>query len=272
MSVFWLIGALVFGLGAAVGSFLNVLVYRTHHGKDWIKGRSSCEHCGRAIAWSENVPILSYLFLRGRCAHCGQKIDVAHPLVELLTGFLFLWWYVAGFLFFRLTSAPLQSVQPLFWLLVGSVFVVILVSDLKYLIIPRWTLITLTVATLLYRGLLLVNHELQLADFGVSLLWTLGLTGFFLSLWWITKGKGFGFGDVQLAVPLGLILGSWQRILVGVFLAFLIGAVVGGGLVIIGKKQFRQPIPFGPFLLLGTALSLVWGFDLWAGYVRMIGG
>ena len=183
-----------------------------------------------------------------------------------------MWWYLAGFLFFRLTAAPLHFIQPLFWLLVGSLFVVILVADLKYYLIPRWSLVTLTGATLVYRVLLIVTGQMQLADFALTLVWTVLLVAFFFGLWWITKGKGFGFGDVQLAIPLALILGSWQRIVVGIFLAFLIGALVGSVLVIIGKKKFKQPIPFGPFLLLGTVISLVWGFALWSWYVRIIAG
>lgn len=272
MPFFWLIGLLVFALGAAVGSFLNVLVYRTKHGTDWVKGRSVCEHCGRRIPWYENIPVVSYLFLRGECSACGKKIDIIHPFVEVLTGTLFLWWYVAGFLFFRLTSTPMQVIQPLFWLLVGLLFVVIFVSDLKYMIIPRWTIAVLTGATLLYRLALLATGEMQAVDFFWSIVWALLLVGFFFFLWKITRGRGFGFGDVQLALPLGLILGSWQRVVVGIFLAFLIGATVGVGLVILKKKKFKQTIAFGPFLLAGTLLGLAWGFPLWSWYVRILGG
>jgi prepilin signal peptidase PulO-like enzyme (type II secretory pathway) len=272
MSVFWLIGGLVFAMGAAVGSFLNVLIYRTTRGQDWVKDRSRCEHCRKPISWYENIPLISYLFLRGRCSHCGKKIDTIHPLIEMLVGSLFLWWYVAGFLFFRLTSAPMQFIQPVFWLFVGTVSAAIIISDLKHFLIPRWTVLALTGSTLLYRAALILAGEMRPADFFQSVLWALLLTGFFWFLWKVTREKGFGFGDVQLAFPLGLILGHWERILVGIFSAFLIGAAVGMLLVISGKKRFRQAVPFGPFLLLGTLIGLVWGFELWAGYVRMLQG
>lgn len=118
--VFWLTSMLVFCVGAAVGSFLNVLIYRTIRGRDWVKGRSRCEHCRKHIPWYENIPLLSYLILRGRCSGCKKPIDIIHPAIELLTGVLFVWWYMAGYLFFTLTSAPLQIIQPVFLAFGGS--------------------------------------------------------------------------------------------------------------------------------------------------------
>jgi leader peptidase (prepilin peptidase)/N-methyltransferase len=111
---------------------------------------------------------------------------------------------------------------------------------------------------------------MQVADFWWALVWSLALALAFFGLWWTTQGKGFGFGDVQLAFPLGLLLASWQRIVVGIWLAFFIGALVGVGLIILKKKRFGQAIPFGPFLLLGTAISLRWGYQWWEAYVKLI--
>jgi prepilin signal peptidase PulO-like enzyme (type II secretory pathway) len=112
---------------------------------------------------------------------------------------------------------------------------------------------------------------MQLPDFAWSLVWTMLLVGFFFLLWALTRGKGFGFGDVQLAIPLGLILVGWQRILIGIFLAFLIGAAVGSVLLLTGKRKLRSAIPFGPFLLLGSTLGLLWGFEIWSWYAKIIG-
>lgn len=272
MSFFWLMAVVVFLGGAAVGSFLNVLIYRTLHGKNWVKGRSQCEHCGRRIPWHENIPLLSYFLLRGKCSECRKAIDPIHPVVELLTGIVFVWWYVAGSLFFRLTTAPLQFIQPAFWLLIGVVFIAIWVSDIKHLIIPRWAVVVLTGATLFYRLLLVRSGVMPIADLWSSLGWAVGLTACFFGLWWFTRGKGLGFGDVQLVFPLGLILSTGPRVVVGIFAAFVIGAVVGLTLVGLGRKKFRQAVPFGPFLLLGTVIGLLWGYELWGAYVKMIGG
>ena len=115
MDAIWIvIGVFVFLWGAAIGSFLNVLVYRSIRGQDWVKARSVCEHCKHKIRWYENVPIFSYLFLGGQCIKCKKKIDVIHPLIELLTGGLFLWWYTTGFLFFKLSTAHLLYIQLVF--------------------------------------------------------------------------------------------------------------------------------------------------------------
>lgn len=270
MSIFWIIGFFVFFLGTAIGSFLNVLVYRSIRGQDWVNDRSVCEHCHKKIAWYENIPLFSYFFLQGKCSSCSKKIDIIHPLVEGLTGVLFLWWYVAGYAFFKLTTAPLLYIQPLFWLCVAILFVVIFVSDIRYMIIPDWAVAFLTAGTLLYRFIVLFSGEMQWRDFQWSLVWTLCFTVFFFSLWFFTKGKGFGFGDVKLAIPLGLILGSWQRIVVAVFGAFLLGALVGVFLLLRRKKKLGQVIPFGPFLLISTGLSLVWGHAVLAKYIEIV--
>lgn len=270
MSLPWVFGLLIFILGSAVGSFLNVLVYRSTRGQDWVKGRSRCEHCRKRISWYENIPLLSYLVLRGRCSGCAQPIDPIHPLVEFLTGSLFLWWYLVGFLFFHLSSAPMQTIQPLFWLIVGVLCVVIFVTDIKHMLIPTWAVGALLGLTLLYRVTLMLTGAMQLTDFLGSLLAAGVTAGFFFFLHAVTRGKGFGFGDVQLIVPLSLILGSWQRVTVAVFLAFITGAATGIALILFGKKQLKQAVPFGPFLLLGTLLALVWGYDLWDWYVKII--
>jgi len=272
MSFSWSVAATVFLLGSAVGSFLNVLVYRTFRGEGWVKGRSRCEACRRSIAWYENVPIFSYLCLKGRCSHCRALISPIHPTIELLTGTLFLWWYVEGLPHFSTSAWLMPIIQPLFWLVVGVISVVIIIAELQKSIIPRWSVLLLTGLTLLYRLILVLTGEMQVVDLWWSLIWSLILVLFFFFLWWITRGKGFGAGDVQLAFPLGLLLGNWQRIVVGIWLAFFIGALIGVGLILIKKKRFGQTIPFGPFLLLGTALGLRWGYQLWASYVKLISG
>ncbi len=268
----WLIGGLLFMVGAAVGSFLNVLVSRSLEGKNWLTGRSQCDHCDKQLAWYENIPLLSFVLLHGRCAHCQRPIDLSHFLAEILTGSLFLWWYAAIVFIFQLVTNPLAYLQPLFWLVVGLLAVVIFISDWRYQLIPRWTIVALTALSLAYRLLLVSVGAMQSADFWQGLLATLLLVGFFFGLWKLTKERGFGDGDVQLAVPLGLLLGTWQRITVAVMLAFFLGAAVGLVLILFKRKKFGQTIAFGPFLLLGALLSLVWGYEIWDWYVRILSG
>jgi prepilin signal peptidase PulO-like enzyme (type II secretory pathway) len=129
---------LLFFLGLMVGSFLNVLIYRTTIGEDWVKGRSRCDGCKEEIAWYDNIPLLSFVILGGKCRHCKMKISIQHVVVELLTGTLFLWWYLIGFTFFRLAESPLSVLQPLFWLVVGILLLIIFVTDWLYQIIPLY--------------------------------------------------------------------------------------------------------------------------------------
>lgn len=270
-----LVSLLLFVAGAVVGSFLNVVIYRsldeepTKKKESWVTGRSRCDQCGKQIAWYDNIPLLSFLILQGKCRHCQTRISLAHPVIELLTGLLFVWWYWGGAVFFQLTKTPFQVLQPLFWLCVGLVLLGIFLADILYYIIPDTLVMILTVLTVLYRLMLVGYGEMQLHD----LLWAVGATvvaaGFFALLWFGTKGKGMGLGDAKLMIPLGLLLG-WPAIAVGVFLAFISGAVVGVSLIAVGKRTFGQIIPFGPFLIAGSFVALLWGDKLISWYIGLL--
>ncbi len=269
MLISFLIAVFLFLIGAALGSFINVFVSRTVKGENWIFGRSYCDHCNKTIRWYHNLPLFSFLVLEGKAACCKKPLSLTHPVVELITGALFVWWYFIGSLFFRLTQAPFQTLQPLFWLLVGFILLAILVADLLYYLIPDSLVLTLVVLVLGYRLLLLSFGIMQPQDFFGMIISTMVLTFIFLGLHIGTKGKGFGFGDVKFAVPMGLLLG-WPRIVVAFFLAFSIGALVGIVLILLGKKKFGQIIPFGPFLVLATVLSLLFGDALYSWYIGLL--
>ena len=112
----------IFVLGLAIGSFVNVLIYRTLKNESPWEGRSYCDNCRRQLSWYENIPMVSYLVLGGKCRTCKKKISWTYPVVEMVTGLLFVWWGTLGFAFFQLTRSPLLYLQPLFWLFVGLVF------------------------------------------------------------------------------------------------------------------------------------------------------
>jgi leader peptidase (prepilin peptidase) / N-methyltransferase len=248
----------LFVLGTAVGSFLNVLIYRTIQGESWVVGRSKCDHCQRKISWYDNVPIFSFLLLGGKSRCCKKPIPSSYPLVELMTGSLFVWWYGIGFVFFRLTTTPFQVLQPLFWLLVGILLLTIFFADLMHMIIPDLAVGLLFILTLAYRLYLTLAAVMQIRDLQLALLGMVAAVIFLGGLWALTKGKGMGFGDVKLIAPIALLLG-WPKVLVGLFFAFIMGGVVGSVLLLLGKKKVGQVIPFGPFIIVGAVLSLVWG-------------
>jgi len=266
---FLLLSLLLFALGAIIGSFLNVVIYRTVKGESWVAGRSKCESCHRQLRWFENIPLVSYILLQGRCRSCQKTISMTHPVLEFLTGALFVWWLWGSSLFFRITIHPFQYVQPLFWLCVGILLLIIFFADLLYFIIPDEVVLSLAGLTLLYRLALVLSGVMQTRDFLLTLAGTAMVTTFFFSLWYFTKGKGMGFGDVKFAVPFGLLLG-WPNVLVGLLLAFIFGGIFGIGLVLSRKKTLSQAVPFGPFLVVSTFVTLVLGSSIWTWYMALM--
>lgn len=260
---------IVFLLGLSIGSFVNVVIYRTLHEETFIKGRSRCDHCRKQIAWYDNIPLLSFVLLRGKCRRCKRAISLQHPLVELTTAILFVWWYVVGFTIFQLTTQPLLFVQRGYWLLVGVLLLIVLVTDLTTYLIPDFSVVLLSLAALLYRLYLVHMGIMATGDLYAAIASGFGLSMFFTALILATKGRGMGWGDAKLAIALGLILG-WPRSVVAVFAAFIGGALFGIYLVLSGKKSFGQTIPFGPFLVVGTLLSLLYGYPLWLWYIGLL--
>src|SRR5690606_6340143 len=145
--------------------------------------------------------------------------------------------------------------QPLFWLLIAILLLIIFVIDWQYYIIPDFAVWGIGLLALGYRLYLGINGAMRWQDVWSTLLVGFGLMAFFWSLHWLTKGKGMGFGDVKYALGMGWLLG-WPRALIGVFAAFLLGAMVGLALIGLQKRKLKQRIPFGPFLVAGTVLAL----------------
>ena len=268
ISSLWLL-PFIFLIGAVFGSFLNVMVIRSLSGEQFLWGRSHCDSCQRELEWYELLPLISFFMLRGKCRTCHTPIDVMHPVVELLTASLFVWWFGIGFAFFQLTIQPLSIIQPLFWLIVGVLFLYILLTDLQAFFIPDFAILSLALLTLLYRSVLIGfgiydPQSLAWALFGASL-----ALAAFLFLWLITRGQGMGFGDVKLVFALGLLL-EWPNVVVGLFLGFVYGAVIGVSLLVMNKVRFGMAIPFAPFLLAGTVTALIWGDSLVRWYLQML--
>jgi len=259
----------IFLLGLAFGSFLNVVIYRTIHGESPFVGRSHCPKCRRTIRAVDNIPLLSYLLLGGRCRYCRVKISWSYPVVEFLTAVMFVWWFMAGSLFFRLTQAPFVYIQPLFWLGVGIILLGLFFTDFLYGVIPDVLVGILGFMVFSYRLFLALFGYMQWPDFWHSIASGIGVTLFFLFLVAITRGRGMGMGDVKLGFVLGILLG-WPRTLVAVFLSFIAGALVSVLLLLMGRRKFGQTIPFGPFLVMGTIASLLWGSSLWSWYMGML--
>lgn len=263
----------LFVMGLVWGSFLNVVIWRMSHGSSPLSGRSICPKCKHIIPWHMNIPLLSYIFLRGKCAFCHKPISMRYPLIEFMTGVFFVWWFVVGFNFFKLVGSPWSFIQPVFWLLTGMVMLSIFVIDLLYMVIPLGLNLTLLTLALSYRVGLTGFGIMNGTDFLLSLVSGFGLCLLLLVLQTITKMikkvDGFGWGDIYLVPSLGLLLG-WPKVVPGMFIAFVLGSVVGVILMMMRKKKLGQYLPFGPFLITGTAVALVWGNTIWNWYMGLL--
>lgn len=254
---------LLFFLGACAGSFLGVVLYRLRHGGSALRGRSVCDHCRRKIAWYDNIPLLSFAYLRGRCRRCRRPINSEYPLIELITAIEFVWVYwllKINFNFFNWVEGWYSLALLSYWLILFSGSVAIVVYDLKYMLVPDQVLAPLTVIAFLR---LFVSHNWQVlpSAFGsMAFLWFLHL---------ITKGKGMGWGDVKLGFLLGLVLG-WPLTLVAYFFAFLTGAAAGVILIMLRRKNLKSKIAFGPFLLGGMLGAKLWGETIWRWYLELV--
>jgi len=242
----------IFLFGLFVGSFLNCVIYRLEKKESFLRGRSYCPKCRHKLNWYDLIPIFSFLALAGKCRYCHKKISIQYPLVELATGLIFLLCFL------------LAPYQALFWCGVFCFLIIIFVYDLKHYIIPDKILLPAILVVFLYN--LFFHFKFLLFNF-LPAAFTAGI--FFLMIFLISRGKWLGFGDVKLVFLMGLLLG-FPNILVALFLAFFFGAIIGIGLIIFGKKKLKSEIPFGPFLITGTFIAMLWGEELIDWYLGLI--
>ena len=259
-----MINFLIFVLGAVVGSFLNVVILRLNTGQSVISGRSKCFTCAKKLKWYELLPIVSFVFFRGKCSACKAKISWQYPIIEIITGLLFL--LIFNFQFSIFNEFSLFFVLYFFHLLIiFSVLIIIAIYDYHHQIIPNlfvWIFNGLAFASLFGNwkparpagGLEIGNFDFN------GLLAGFILFAFFASLWGVSRSRWMGFGDAKLALGIGWLLGITKGI-VAITLAFWIGAIVGVLLIYLNKSKYglKSSIAFGPFMILGTIISFFWG-------------
>lgn len=253
------LGLISFVLGLLVGSFLNVLIDRLANEESPFKGRSHCDHCGKTLEPLDLIPVISFLWLGGKCRYCKRKLSWQYPLVELLTGILLVCFTV---------HYQVINIEPLFiniayiplLLILLSLFV-IFISDLKYRIIPDEMIVVLLVGTVLY-GLF---NKINWQEHGLS---SLAVTGLFLLIILLTKGKGMGLGDVKYVLFMGLFLGPLGTI-TALYISFLTGAAVSLILILGKLKSLKSQIAFGPFLIFGTIVSFYFGEAIQMWYTKL---
>lgn len=236
---------IVFGLVA--GSFLNVCIYRLPQQSGFFKSRSYCPHCKKQILWRHNIPLLSYIFLQGRCACCRGNISIRYPLVEMMAALF----TVCVFQKWGL------SATALFYIVMIYLLIVISFIDLEHMFIPDRLIWLGAGVTFFMMVCGQVNLSWQEALTGAAFYGSaLGLAGLLGKL--LFRQEAMGWGDVKLAIVLGLLLG-WQMSVMAMICAFLLAAAVVVTGLALGKIQRRQLIPFGPFMALGAVTALFWG-------------
>ena len=256
----------IFVLGAAIGSFLNVCIYRIPLPDVSIHSprRSFCPECNELINFYDNIPVLSYLLLRGRCRSCKAKISVVYPLVELATAVLFL----VMFYHFGLTLELLLALTFI------AVLLPISVIDVRHYIIPNVLIVTGVIL-----GLVIVCAiAYQRADVWYLLTRLIGAVAGWLVLWLIAvigsavlRKKAMGGGDIKLMALIGLFLGAWPELAMVIAFSAFSGAIVGTVLIASGVKSRQSPIPYGPFLAGAALLVLLCGDSLWHKYLQFVG-
>ena len=244
-------------LGLIVGSYLNVLIHRIPLGKSTVVPRSRCTYCGGAIRFYDNLPILSFLLLRGRCRHCRAPISWRYPAIEALTSALFV------------TCLFRFGIQPVLFpaLILVSLMVLLAAIDNEHFLLPDK--ITLSGIVL---GLVLQTWipNVTLLDAILGVLIGAGILILVINYWfWLRGDEGMGLGDVNMLALVGAFLG-WQGVLTTLFLATLSGAFVGLILLAGGRLGFRSRLPFGVFLAFGAIVSLFMGEMLIAHYTRLL--
>lgn len=286
-------GLVGFFLGTILGSFVKVLSDRSLESKTFW-GRSYCPKCRHKLAWYDLFPILSYMLLKGRCRYCHKKISLEYLLIEIILGILIGYLFVQSFGNFNFSILLFELILKIFFIVI---LVILFLTDLKKMFIPdriilpailvgTVSLLTITIYKIGYLYYYLSQspigqkllppysdyfqrHALITAQpFLLSLLIGALIGGFFYALIIITRGKGMGGGDVKLGAFIGIMLG-FPNALLALILSFITGAIFSIGLIISGKKHFGQTIPFGPFLVIGSLITLFWGNQILDWYLHL---
>jgi leader peptidase (prepilin peptidase)/N-methyltransferase len=246
------IGLLCAVVGLMIGSFLNVVIWRVPRDESVVSPRSHCPSCGHPVRPYDDIPVVSWLLLRGRCRDCGERISVRYPLVELMTAVLFgstAWHF----------GATWQLPAYLYLVAIGVALALI---DLDVHRLPN----KIVLPSYIVVPVLLLVASIGNDDWNALLRAGIGGAALYAVYFLLRLGypSGMGFGDVKLAGILGMYLGwlGWGQLAVGAFLGFLLGGVVGGALMVANRATRKSKIPFGPFMIAGAYLAVLVGAQI----------
>ncbi len=299
--------AFLFIFGAFTGSFLNLVSDRLPRGEKIVFGRSKCDFCKKILGIKNLIPLFSFIFQKGKCSFCKKKLSYHYVFSEAFVGSLFV---LAGYLsgIVRGYSIP-NLISLVFYIVVFSFFAVMFLTDLKFylildvLVIPAIIFVFISSISVRFYDLIDLHNKLSadkfgsylirsgywnnqvmysLRDFGYVLVSAFVVALFFMLLVWITKGKGMGIGDVKLGFLIGLVnslplsygipsITRYMYVVSAIFLSFILGAIYSLILILFKKKTMKDTIAFGPFLIIGSLLILLFGESILIWYINLGG-
>jgi len=253
---------LLFVFGTIIGSFLNVVILRLKKNKSIVKTRSHCPKCRKKLQWFELIPVVSFFIQKGKCRRCKKPISWQYPIVEFLTGVVFV---LVAVYFGDLSFYGIVNI--IYLLAVSAFLIVIFVYDYKYLLVSDKVIYPAIALAFLYDVYLSLITN-QFSVFFYSILGAVVMGGFFLFWVLISDGKWMGAGDIKIGIFLGLIFGIYQ-LFTTLFLTFFLGAIVSIILMALKKKKLKSQIPLGPFLAIAAFITLFWGNFLLDWYLNI---
>jgi len=263
-------------LGLCLGSFVNALVWRLHEQEEHpakakalsvVSGRSMCPHCRHELAAKDLLPVLSWLYLQGKCRYCGKRISVQYPVVELAMAAAF----IASYLWWPHSFDVRQTVLLGLWLVLVAGLAALLVYDLRWFILPNRLIYPLAVAAAAFAAVNITAATAPVKSLVSLFLAVVIGGGIFYVIFQLSAGKWIGGGDVKLGWLLGLIAGTPAKAVLFIFLASILGTLVSLPLVATGRLGRRSNIPFGPFLIAGTFITVLFGSHIITWYKTLVG-
>jgi len=246
--------SIIFILGLIIGSFSNVCIYRIPKKESIVFPASHCPNCNSTIKAIDNIPLLSYFLLKGKCRKCGEKISIRYPIVEFLTGVI----YLLIFLVYG------RSLQTLIYTLLSSALIIIAFIDLDEQIIPdEISLPGIVIGFVLSFIVPYISYFNSILGtiVGGGIIFLIALVGLA-----IFKKEAMGGGDVKLSAMIGAFIG-WKYIMISLFIGFFIGAIAGILLILLKIRNRDDLVPFGPFIVLGSFITLLWGENILSWYL-----
>ena len=247
-------------LGLALGSFVNALVWRVHENKDFVRGRSQCPNCRQELKALDLVPLLSWLYLRGKCRYCKQPISIQYPLVELAMALVF----ISSYIFWPTDLADRGNlIAFITWLAASVGLMALLIYDLKWMLLPSKIVYPTLVVAVAGQLIYFIGYAPDKSNFAFLWLFSLAVaSGFFWLIFTISDGRWIGYGDVRLGLITGTLLATPAKSFLMIFLASVIGILFVLPSLVRRKRDLSAKLPYGPFLIFATYFCMLFGTGL----------